>query len=439
MVDGDAAESLSVVAVLLLSSADICRIGYHLHRDHWNIFYSSVTGKSLKHVTMEKRGFNYQAVLGNPRFLATSLIVLLALGVLVTKYWYYFTNPWTRDGQVRAQVIQITPRVTGPIVKLPISDNQFVKAGDLLFQIDPRTFEADLSLARAELDNTGYDIVALAKQVEASKAAVEAYMSSIEQAALKVKEAASTLAYAKSQYERAQKLVPKGAMSKKQLEGTKASYEVDLAKLQETRANLLQEEATLKQTKADLAKAEANLGAPGDLNAQIRSKKAQLREAELNLEFTEVRAPVDGYVTNLNLRLGSQAVADQAALALVDMNSFWIHGFFRENYIGPIRPGDRAIVTLMTYPDTPLEGRVESLGWGIAQQDGGIGQKLLPEISPTFEWIRLAQRIPVRVHLIEVPEEIELRVGMTASVMVVTGSSGDQKEVPVVAAPRALQ
>jgi multidrug resistance efflux pump len=347
---------------------------------------------------------------GTRKLLLTSIVLLLAIGVLLTKYWYYVTNPWTRDGKVRAQVIQITPRVTGPIVKLPVSDNEFVKAGELLFQIDPR-----------------------------SKAAVEAYMSSIEQAALKVKEATSKLAYAKSQYERAQKLVPKGAMSKKQLESNKASYEVNLAKVQEAKANLLQEEATLKQTKADLAKAEASLGAPGDLNAQIRSRKAQLREAELNLEFTEVRAPVDGYVTNLNLRLGSQAVADQAALALVDVNSFWIHGFFRENYIGPIRPGDRAVVTLMTYPDAPLEGRVESLGWGIAQDDGSVGERLLPSISPTFEWIRLAQRVPVRVRLLDVPDEVKLRVGTTASVIVMTGSNGDEEEEPFVAAPRALQ
>jgi multidrug resistance efflux pump len=376
---------------------------------------------------------------GKRKLLLTSIVLLLAICVLLTKYWYYVTNPWTRDGKVRAQVIQITPRVTGPIVKLPVSDNEFVKAGELLFQIDPRAFEADLSLARAELDNTGYDIAALAKQVEASKAAVEAYMFSIEQAALKVKEATSKLAYAKSQYERAQKLVPKGAMSKKQLESNKASYEVNLAKVQEAKANLLQEEATLKQTKADLAKAEASLGAPGDLNAQIRSRKAQLREAELNLEFTEVRAPVDGYVTNLNLRLGSQAVADQAALALVDVNSFWIHGFFRENYIGPIRPGDRAVVTLMTYPDAPLEGRVESLGWGIAQDDGSVGERLLPSISPTFEWIRLAQRVPVRVRLLDVPDEVKLRVGTTASVIVMTGTSESDGTEPVVAAPRALQ
>jgi multidrug resistance efflux pump len=121
------------------------------------------------------------------------------------------------------------------------------------------------------------------------------------------------------------------------------------------------------------------------------------------------------------LQLGSQAVANQPVLALVDASSFWIDGYFRETMIGGIRAGDRAIVTLMTYPDQPLTGKVDSLGWGIAQQDGSTGSDLLPEVSPTFEWIRLAQRVPVRVHLDTLPEGVVLRVGTTASVLIKTG------------------
>jgi multidrug resistance efflux pump len=124
------------------------------------------------------------------KYLLTGVVVLIAAVLMLYKYWNYVVNPWTRNGQVRAQVIQITPRVSGPIVKLPIKDNQIVKTGDLLFEIDPRTFEADL-------------------------------------------------------------------------------------------------------------------GAPGDQNAQVRLTKSKVRSAELNLEFTQQKAPVDGYVTNLNLRLGS--------------------------------------------------------------------------------------------------------------------------------------
>jgi multidrug resistance efflux pump len=111
---------------------------------------------------------------GKLKYLLTGIIVLIAVLVVAIKYWDYVTNPWTRDGQVRAQVIQITPRVSGPIIKLPVEDNRFVKAGDVLFEIDPRTFEADLEQARAELDNTRDQIEALAKQVEAAQADVAA-------------------------------------------------------------------------------------------------------------------------------------------------------------------------------------------------------------------------------------------------------------------------
>jgi multidrug resistance efflux pump len=106
-----------------------------------------------------------------------------------------------------------------------------------------------------------------------------------------------------------------------------------------------------------------------------------------------------------------------------------------------MRKGDRAIVTLMSYPDKPLEGRIDSLGWGIAQDDGSTGFDLLPTISPTFEWIRLAQRVPVRIHidLDKLPEGVKLRVGTTCSVLVMTGTSDSEKEKPAVAAPRALQ
>ena len=304
------------------------------------------------------------------KFSLSSLIILAAVAAVLLKYWDYVTNPWTRDGQVRAQVIQITPRVSGPIVNLPIKDNQLVKAGDLLFEIDPRTFQAAVKQSRADLRT------ARVKAVNAKEDAERA--------------------------ERIRKRNP-GAMSVQELEN--------------------------KQNKQREAE------------SSVLGAEASLEQANLNLEFTQVKAPVDGYVTNLNLRLGSQAVENQAALALVDINSYWIVGFFKENYIANMRKGDRAIVTLMTYPDTPLEGRIDSLGWGIAQDDGSTGFDLLPTISATFEWIRLAQRVPVRIHidLDKLPEGVELRVGTTVSVLVMTGSSGREKEKPPVAAPRALQ
>lgn len=357
------------------------------------------------------------------KYLLTAVIVLVAVVLGLTKYWDYVVNPWTRDGQVQAEIIQVTPRVSGPIVTLPILDNQPVKAGDLLFEIDPRTFAASLEQAQAQYDMTGDSYLGQVEQVEAAKAQVEAAKATVQQAQSSINQLDSTIEKNKAEYERQQEMLPKKATSQKAVERAEANYEVSVEQRKGAVAGLAQARASLNQAEATLAEAQANLGAAGDANASIRKARAAVRQAELNLEFTQVRAPVDGYVTNLNLRLGSNAVANQPALALVDVNSYWVYGFFKENSIGNIQKGDQALITLMTYPDQPIEGTVDSLGWGIAQQDGSTGFDLLPNVSPTFEWIRLAQRVPVRVHLSEIPEGVALRVGTTASVLVRTGSS----------------
>jgi multidrug resistance efflux pump len=329
--------------------------------------------------------------------------------------------------------------VSGPIVDLPIRDNQFVKAGDLLFEIDPRTFQASLDQAHAQLDQTGDNVQALGSQVEAAQAGVNSSRAAIEQAKSTIAQLEATIAKNKSEYERKQELLPKQATSQRSLEWAKSSYEVSLQQKNAAMAALNQSRAALAKSQATLAQTQAQLGALGDSNPQLRAAVAAVQQAALNLEFTRVRAPVDGYITNLNLRLGSQAVANQPVMALVDVNSYWIDGFFKENTIADIRSGDRAVVTLMTYPDSPLEARVDSIGWGIAQQDGSTGFELLPTISPTFEWIRLAQRVPVRVHLTDVPQSVQLRVGTTCSVLVMAGSGDGSRKRPVPAAPKALQ
>ena len=370
------------------------------------------------------------------RYALTGAVVLVAVGLVFWKYWVYVTNPWTRDGQVRANVIRVAPRVSGPIVALPIKDNQFVKAGDLLFEIDPRTYQAALDQAKANLDQTRDRIKDLEAQVKSAEAALEQTESGIKQAEFAVTSAEATVVKTKADFERATSLVAKGDVSKRTYDEAVAANDVAQADLAKAQAQLTQADSAKLQSQAQLARARAELGAPGEDNAQLRAAKAALETAQLDLEFTQVRASVDGYVTNLNLRLGSQAVANQPALALVDAASFWVHGYFRESLVGDMRAGDPAVITLMTYPNQPLQGQVDSIGWGISQSDGSTGYDLLPSVSPTFQWIRLAQRIPVRVHLDEIPEGVALRVGTTASVLVMTGSGGDKKEVvPPVPAP----
>ena len=373
------------------------------------------------------------------KYLLTGAIVLIALVMILLKYGYYIFNPWTRNGQVRAEVIQVTPRVSGPIVRLPVNDNQFVKAGDLLFEIDPRTFKASLEQAQAQYDKTGDDYQSREKQVEAAEAQVKAAQAAVRQAQANIKQQDSQIIKDKAEYQRQQEMMPKKATSQKAVDRSRANYEVSVEQRAGALAGFHKAQATVSQAEAALAEARANLGATGDANASIREARAAVRQAELNLEFTQSRAPVDGYVTNLNLRLGTQAVTNQPALALVDVASFWIDGFFKENSIANMQSGDLAVVTLMTYPDDPIEGRVDSIGWGIAQQDGSTGFELLPNVSPTFEWIRLAQRVPVRIRLTDVPDDVALRVGTTCSVLVMTDTADEEGGGRVAAAPKILQ
>ena len=280
--------------------------------------------------------------------------VTLTVALFATAGWFgwqkyrdYFQNPWTRDAQVRSQVIQVTPQVTGRVVTIYIHDNQAVKKGDLLFEIDPTL-----------------------------------YILKVKQAQAKLKRAEENAKGMKIEYERVQKIHSQdpGAVSQKDLNRNRVNYYKALA--------------------------------------DIDSAKESLNRAELDLKHTKVYAEIDGWVSNINFQVGSQAVANKPILALVDKSSFWVFGFFREDEISHIRVRDRAVVTLMAYPDRPIKAKVESIAWGITPPDGNPGPNLLPKVKPVFQWIRLAQRIPVRVALKDIPKDIKLRVGMSASVIV---------------------
>ena len=371
------------------------------------------------------------------KIITTGVIVLAALGMIAYKYHDYMKYPWTRDGLVRAQVVQIVPRVSGPLVRVPIQNNQLVKKGDLLFEIDPSTFQANVNLARAQFDNMRDIVKSLVEQVEGLKRTVEQRQAEISEAKFEVEGSAAQVENARISFGRAKELIAEKVNTQRDVDDKSMAYQVAVAQLGEARAKVSQMTAALAQAKDDLARGLADLGALGEDNPRLRRAAADLEIAQLNLDFTKVWAPTDGYVTNLRLGVGDSAVANQPMLAVIDANSFYVQAFFRETFVGNFQKGDRAVVTLMSYPDTPLEGSVDSIGWGIAQQNGSTGFELLPSVKPTFEWIRLAQRIPVVVRIEKVPDNIKLRAGTTASVVVITGTSTDGDRVPPV--PRALQ
>jgi len=367
---------------------------------------------------------------------ATGAVVLAALGMIAYKYVDYIEYPWTRNGLVRAQVIQIVPRVSGQLIRVPIRNNQLVKKGDLLFEIDPHTFQDSVNGARADLDNMRDIIKSLAQQVDGMRDAVTQSESAVNAARFEMEALAADAENAKVAFERAATLVKSGFSDQREYDNRNTEYQMAVARLSGARSHVNQATADLERSRADLARAKANLGVLGEANPRLRRAEADLKLAQQNLDFTTVSAPEDGYITNLQLRAGDSAIANQPIVAVIEANSFYVEAFFRETFVGDIQIGDRAVVTLMGYPDTPLQGRVESIGWGIAQTNGSTGFQLLPSISPTFEWIRLAQRIPIVVYLDKLPDTVKLRAGTTASVLVMTGTSKDGVAVPPV--PRAL-
>ena len=369
------------------------------------------------------------------RILVTGTLVLVALVAVGYKYLTYRANPWTRNGQVMAQVVQVTPRVDGTIVQLPIVDNQFVKAGDLLFQIDPRTFQSTLDQKRAERDGTIDEIAALAAQIDASAAVVTRREQEIAWYKQQVIGKQARLKDFQAQFARYTRMLSTGAASQERLDRAEADAVDAEAVLEASMSELQQAEAAYREAVADLARAKAEHGAYGEANARLRRAKAAVHHAELDLEFTSVVAPVDGYVTHLDIRLGDHATAHKAVLALVDVSSYWVYGFFKEQYLENVQKGDLALVKLMSYPDEPIWGRVMGTGRGIYQKDGSTGQQLLPKIFDHYEWVRLPQRLPVRVELGTLPEGVDLVVGTYASVLVKTGTTGDPPPAGVEGVP----
>ena len=409
--------------------------------------------------------------------LVTTSVVVVAVGCAYMLYRRYQSQPWTRDGQVRADVVQIAPRVSGYLVKIAVHDNQAVSKGDLLFQIDPSQYQLAVDQAKVTLIQATQSVAQLEaavraaeamvkqseaaatsakSQIDAAQAGVESADAAVTQAESGVTSANAMIAQVKAQLEearreaeRAKKLADNKAGSVQTAEAKAASvqaYEAQVesakagleqaqaavvqaeASQREAQANLViaknglaEAEAALLTANADLDQAKATLGEPGEANFRIQSAKVQVQQAELNLKWTSIYAPADGYISNMSL-LGNTFVSAGTPFALfVDSASFRVDAYFQETKLKHIQPGDRAMITLMSHHDRPLEAQVESIGYAInppnlAETAGP--NNLVPTIEPTFEWIRLAQRVPVRLRFQEIPQDLHLVSGMTASIAI---------------------
>lgn len=281
---------------------------------------------------------------------ALTLCLVAVSAFIALKVWNHFERtPWTRDGRVGVDVVQIAPEVSGTVSTVPVVDNQYVRRGDILYEIDPERLRLAVALAEADVEAKHQDMI--------------------------VRQAT--------------------ARRHSQLK------------------DIVSQEAV-----------QQSRGAAAVAGAAYLSAVAALDLAKLSLARSTVRSPVDGYVTNLRLRPGDYATAGVTKVAVLDAGSFWITGYFEETKIRQIRVGDPARIMLMGF-DQPVSGHVESLSRGIENSNDAPGHLGLPNVTATFSWVRLAQRIPVRIHIDQVPSGVDLAAGMTATIEITPATGGD--------------
>jgi multidrug resistance efflux pump len=310
----------------------------------------------------------------------------------------YMGAPWTRDATVRAYVAMMAPEVSGRIVELPVIDNKFVQKGDVLMVIDPTNYKIAVSQAEAGV-----------RQAEASVQSVEAQMT-VQQAQISANEAQldvaqAALVFAQQQASRYQTLAKTGTGTVQNAEQFTSQLSQQLATVKSAHANLALAQRQVESLKAQHMSAEATLA----------QAKAQLSQAQVNLERTRILSPVDGYVTNLLAQLGDYINVGVNAVSIVDANSFWVDGYFEETNLTPIRVGDPAQIKLMGHSET-VRGHVDSIARAINVPNAQPNNQGVATVNPIFTWVRLAQRIPVRVHIDKVPPGVVLAAGMTATV-----------------------
>lgn len=339
------------------------------------------------------------------------LVTLVTTGVAVVLGWAmwntYMGTPWTRDGTVRSYVVTMAPEVAGRIVELPVQDNEFVHKGDLLLVIDPtdyaiavRLAEAAVHQAQASAETIDAQIAVQQAQINASEAQVEGVQAAV--------------TFAQQQAARYEDLA-------KREFGT-----VQMA--QETASTLRKEEAALKNAQAALTLAQRQIATlkaqRSNAEATIAQAVATRDQAKVNLERTHIRSPVNGWVTNLKARQGDYATVGQSVISLVDADSFWVDAYFEETQLASIRDGASAKVKLMGFSQI-VRGEVGSVARGINVANAQSNQQGLATVNPIFTWVRLAQRVPVRIRIKELPDGVRLVAGMTATVEIEPGRRSD--------------
>ncbi|WP_423395562.1 multidrug transporter subunit MdtN [Burkholderia sp. LMG 21824] len=320
-------------------------------------------------------------------FIVIAMLVLL--GIVV---WRLDQSPTTDDAYVYADTINVVPEVNGKIIAMPVRDNQRVKRGDLLFQIDPRPYQDALNQARARL-------VTLDKQIGLTQRTVNAQQYNADSVKAAVERSRAQAAQATVTLRRMEPLLAPGYTS---------AEDVDRAHTAQRAA-----QAELNAAMLQAQQASAAVSGVDALVAQRAEIEAQISIAELNLEYTEVRAPFDGRVAALRTTVGQFASALKPVFTLIDTRQWYVIANFRETDLKDVRAGMPATVYLTSDTGTRFGGTIDSISYGVLPDDGGVVLEGLPRVARSINWVHVSQRFPVKI-AVHNPDPDLFRVGTSA-------------------------
>ncbi|HTO44555.1 MAG TPA: multidrug transporter subunit MdtN [Burkholderiales bacterium] len=323
-------------------------------------------------------------------------ILLAALGLAAYVVYYLDESPRTDDAFVRADTIGVAPQVSGRIVKLHVQDNHPVKKGDVLFEIDPVPYQHALERARAALDSLEKQIGLSQREVRAQQFGAAAARANIERTQAQAKQAADTL-------DRIEPLLAKEYVTAEQ---------VDQARTAKRTA-----EAALQVARRDAERAASAVSGVDALVAKLGELRAVVATAEYDLEQTVMRAPFDGRVIDLDIAEGEFAATGRPLFTLIDTRNWYVIANFRETALKGIRPGMAAEVYLMSDPSRRFAGTVHSIGFGVYPEEGGASANGLPRVPRSLNWVRVAQRFPVRIR-VDAPAADLFRIGASAVALI---------------------
>ncbi|EOV8145215.1 HlyD family secretion protein [Cronobacter dublinensis] len=314
-----------------------------------------------------------------PLIILGVVVIIMVIGALI---WWLMTRnlETTDDAFIEGDAVTVAPKVAGYVTELRVKDNQRVKKGDLLVVIDPRDATAQRDQARAQLSLAQSQLHQA--QAQLALARVQ-YPAQRDQAKAQVLRAEAELANARAEYQRQRGVDPR-ATSKQNIDAASAQLRSAEAGLANAKAQL----EVAEQVQLQIRQQETNVEAR---ESQVAQARAQLQTAELNLSYTEVRAPFDGFVTKRNVQNGTLVQAGSALFSLVSPD-IWVVANFKESQLERMRPGDKVAISVDAFPDLELEGHVESI-----QQGSGSRFSAFPAENATGNFVKIVQRVPVKI------------------------------------------